>query len=325
MATIKDVAEYAGVSITTISRMLNKRVNVSVKTQNKINNAMKALNYHPNEIAQSLTWKRSNFIGLIVPSARNFFFSQVIEFIEFYIVKKGYKLLLCISNHELEKEIEYFDMLKANKVAGIIIASRTSNLHDYLDIDAPLISIDRNISAKIPSICSDNYNGGVLAANHLIKKGCKNMAYISGSSYLGFDANKRYQGFSDACIANNIKPPLFFDASEERFFLMDYQKIIMELFMSNPEVDGIFTSNDIIAAQIISYCRSHGIDVPQKLKLIGYDDTDIASLCTPAITTIHQPIDEICCKAVEGILNSVSGTSISSLILPVSLIERGTT
>lgn len=326
MATIKDVADYAGVSVTTISRMFNNRVNISEKTRNKIKAAMKELDYQPNEIAQSLTKKKSNFIGLIVPSARNFFYSQVIEFIEYYAEKKGYKLLLCISNHEMQKEIEYFSMLKANKVAGIIIASRTQNLQDYLNIDSPLISIDRFISAKVPSICSDNYNGGVLAAGHLIQKGCKTLAYISGSSYLGFEANKRFIGFKDACIANGIDIPVFMDAAEDRFFSMDYQNIVAELFEANPDVDGIFTSNDIIAAQIIQYCGKHNITIPERLKLIGYDDTDLASLCVPSITTIHQPIKEMCCKAIEGIYNqSCDGVIPENVILPVSLIERETT
>lgn len=326
MATIKDVAERAGVTVTTISRMLNNRVNVSEKTRRKILAAMKELDYQPNEIAQSLTKKRSNFLGLIVPSARNFFFSQVIEYTEYYAVKRGYKLLLCISNHETEKELEYFSMLKANKVAGIIIASRTQNLQDYLNLDSPLISIDRRISSKIPSVSSDNYDGGELAARHLIDQGCKTLAYISGSSYLGLDANKRYLGFQDTCKNLGHPAPLFLDASEERFILMDYQQLIADLFETNPSVDGILTSNDIIAAQIIQYCDSHNLDIPGRVKLIGYDDTDLASLCSPRITTIHQPIKDICCHAVEGIYRyCTTGNAPENILLPVSLTIRETT
>ncbi|MDF2941866.1 MAG: transcriptional regulator, LacI family [Herbinix sp.] len=326
MATLINVAERAGVSVTTISRMLNNRVNVSEKTRKKVMAAMKDLDYYPNEIAQSLTKKKSNFIGLIVPSAKNFFYSQVIEYTEYYAVKKGYKLLLCISNHEPTKEHEYFGMLKANKVAGIIIASRTQNLQDYLNIDSPLISIDRIISSNIPSICSDNYHGGTLAARHLINKECKSLAYISGSSDLEFEANKRYFGFRDTCLINQVSPPIFLDATEERFFSMDYQEIVAELFETSPHVDGIFTSNDIIAAQIIQYCRKHNIDIPQKVKLVGYDDTDLALLCTPSLSTIHQPINEICFHAVEGIYHqSIEGIIPKNIVLPVSFIERETT
>ena len=287
---------------------------------------MKELDYYPDEIAQSLTKKKSNFIGLIVPSAKNFFFSQVIEYTEYYAVKKGYKLLLCISNHETAKEVEYFGMLKANKVAGIIIASRTQNLIEYLNIDSPLLCIDRIISPHIPTICSDNYRGGILAAEHLISKGCRNMAYISGSAELEFEANKRFLGFADACQLASVTAPVFLDATEERFFSMDYQGIIAELFETKPQVDGIFTSNDIIAAQVLQYCSCHGISIPNEVKLIGYDDTDLAALCNPAITTIHQPIKEICQRAVEGIYQlSNSDTPLNNQILPVTLTKRQTT
>ena len=326
MATLIDVAERAGVSVTTISRMLNNRVKVSEKTRNKILAAMKELDYYPNEIAQSLTKKQSNFIGLIVPSAKNFFYSQVVEYTEYYAVKKGYKLLLCISNHETAKEIEYFGMLKANKVAGIIIASRTQNLQNYLNIESPLISIDRIISSNIPSICSDNYHGGVLAARLLLSKGCKTLAYISGSADLEFEANKRFNGFSDTCLLNNASCPIFLNATEERLFSMDYQELIEGLFHDYPFVDGIFTSNDIIAAQILQYCRKHKIPIPEKVKLIGYDDTDLSALCSPSISTIHQPIEEICRNAVEGIYQYLSSGKLpQNHILPVSLVERETT
>ncbi len=326
MATLIDVAKLADVSVTTISRMLNNRVKVSDKTRAKIEAAMKELNYYPDEIAQSLTKKKSNFIGLIVPSAKNFFFSQVIEYTEYYAVKNGYKLLLCISNHETAKEVEYFGMLKANKVAGIILASRTQNLLEYLSIDSPVLCIDRIISPDIPTICSDNYVGGILAAEHLICKGCKNMAYISGSADLDFEANKRFLGFSDVCKKADLKAPVFLDATEERFFSMDYQGIVADLFEANPQVDGIFTSNDIIAAQVLQYCQCHAIRIPEDVKLIGYDDTDLASLCTPAISTIHQPIKEMCQLAVEGIYQlSTTGLPPKNVILPVSYVERQTT
>lgn len=326
MATLLNVAERAGVSVTTISRMLNNRVNVSEKTRKKIYAAMKELNYYPNEIARSLTKKKSNIIGLIVPSAKNFFYSQIIEYTEYYAEKKGYKLLLCISNHDSEKESRYFGMLKANKVTGIIIASRTQNLSDYITMDSPLISIDRIISPGIPSISSDNYKGGILAATEFITKGCKNLAYISGSADLDFEANKRFLGFRDTCLSHGLTFPVFLDATEERFFSMDYREIVAELFQKHPYVEGIFTSNDIIAAQTIQYCNKHHISIPGQVKLIGYDDTDVAALCSPSLSTIHQPIEEICQQAVEGIfMASAKGILPRSQLLPVTFVERETT
>jgi LacI family transcriptional regulator, sucrose operon repressor len=325
MATIKDVAALSGVTVTTVSRMLNGRGYVSEKTKEKIRKVMKDLHYQPNEIARSLSKKQTSVIGLIVPSASNPFFSKIIDAVEHHASKHKYKLLLCNSNLELKKEIDYFGMLNANKVSGVIVASRTQDLHQHIRYDAPVISIDRIISSQIPAICSDNYQGGVLAAEHLIAKGCKKLAHISGSSFLNMDANKRYFGFREVCEKHGI-PHIVIDASEEQFQSMHYGEIIDALLDSHPDLDGIFTSNDILAAQVIQACYYRKISIPEQMKIVGYDDIDLCTIFTPPITTIHQPVDDICQYAVESIVfKSRNKTMPSNITFPVRLIERGTT
>lgn len=325
MSTLKEVADRAGVTITTVSRMLNKPEKVSKKTSDRIRRAMKELNYKPNEIAQSLSKRTSNMIGLIVPSARNYFFCKIIDSIEHYSAINGYKLLLCASNHEREKEIEYFGMLKANKVAGVIIASRTQDIGESVQMDAPIISIDRMISPEIPSVCSDNFTGGCLAARHLIDKGCRRPAYFSGSPTLvGMDANKRLQGFESVLREHSMRP-IVLELSEDRFVSMKYEDVIATFFQEHGDVDGVFTSNDIIAAEIIRYCGQNCIDVPGKLKVIGYDDIDLASLFMPSITTIRQPIDDMCRYAVESIIGYKDRAMPIATTFPVRLIGREST
>lgn len=325
MATLKDVAERSGVSVTTVSRMLNNRGYISEKTRKKILKAMEELNYQPNEIARSLSLQKSKIIGLIVPSSSNFFFCKVIDAIERYAAKYGYKLLLCNSNLEIEKEKEYFNMLSANKVAGVILASRTQDLDKIIKTDSLIISIDRVISSDIQSVCSDNYMGGVLAAEHLISKGCKKLAHISGSAYLKLDGNKRYLGFRDVCIREGVEH-IKIDATEEQFISMRYENIINSLLDEHPDLDGIFTSNDILAAQVIQACYQRGIKVPEQMKVVGYDDTDLCAIYNPPITTIRQPVDDICHYAVESIVLQESKKVVpKKVIFPVELIERGTT
>jgi LacI family sucrose operon transcriptional repressor len=325
MITLKDVAEKCGINVATVSRMLNGRGYVSEKTKNCINQAMEELNYQPNEIARSLSLKRSKFIGLIVPSSSNMFFCKVIDAVEHYASKNNYRLLLCNSNLQEKKEIEYFNMLGANKVAGVILASHTQYLDKCITFDAPVISIDRIITPQIPSVCSDNYQGGVLAAEHLIAKGCKYLAHISGSAYLEMDANKRCFGFKHVCENKGI-PYAILDASEEQFQTMHYDEVVSSLFDNWPEVDGVFTSNDIIAAHVIRVCSERGIKIPDEMKIVGYDDIDLCSLCIPSITTIHQSIDEICRYAVESIVfNSENECIPENKTFPVRLVERGTT
>lgn len=323
--TQKDVAARAGVTVTTVSRMLNGHRNVSLKTRKKIEQAMKDLNYRPNELARSLSLQRSTFIGLIVPSAKNPFFSMIVEKTERYAFEKGYKLLLCNSNHEKAKEIEYLSMLRASKVAGIILATRTQDVHEFSDIDAPLVSIDRIISTSIPYICSDNYQGGVMAAEHLINRGCRKLAHISGSFYLDMHANKRFDGFRDACLANKV-PYYLLDANEEQFISMKYSEIAGHFLEHHPDVDGVFTSNDIIALQILQECARRKIQVPQDLKVVGYDDIEVASLASPSITTIRQDVDSICRSAISFIDAQCKGkpAPIGS-VFPVTLMVREST
>ncbi len=322
MATLREVAQKAGVTVTTVSRMLNKPDMVSPATCKRIRQAMQALDYQPNEIARSLSKKTSNFIGLIVPSARNAFFAKVIERMEKHIAANGYKLLLCVSNHERKKEIEYFSMLKANKVAGVIIASHTQDISESISIDAPVISIDRIISPSISAVCSDNFNGGKMAADLLAAKGCKRIAYFTGGVMLrGMSASLRQQGFEQTLQQYGIQP-IIQAHREDRFISMRYQDLIAEFFENHGDIDGAFCSNDILAAEIIRYALKRGIDVPGQLKVIGYDDIDLAALYTPSITTIHQPVNDISRYAVESIVHYGERPLPASTVFPVRLIER---
>lgn len=323
MPTLKDVAALAGVTVTTVSRMLNNSAPVSAKTRAKIEAAMQALDYQPNELAQSLTRQKSHFIGLIVPSARHFYFARLIDYIERYVWQAGYKLLLCISDLELQKEIEYFNMLKSNRAAGIIIASHTPQLLEHISFKAPLITLERKLAQDIPAVTADNYNAGRLAGEHLISRGCRQLLYFSGSRKLEMEANKRYAGLSDVCLEHGLAVPGLIDADERAFIAMDYRELIAELFRARAETDGIFCSNDIIAAQILQYCRAQGIEVPQRLRLLGCDDTDLASLTIPRLSSIRQPLEAICAAAVRSLVAAAEGETIpSDTVFPVELIVR---
>ncbi len=325
MATLKEVAALAGVTVTTVSRMLNKPGMVSPATVQRIRQAMSDLDYRPNELARSLSKKTSHFIGLIVPSARNAFFAKVIERAERHITANGFKLLLCVSNHERKKEFDYFSMLKAHKVAGVIIASHTQDLAESVSFDAPILSIDRVISPHISAVCSDNLNGGRMAAEHLIQKGCKRIAYLSGGVMLrGMNASLRQQGYEQVIREHGMQPLVQLNR-EDRFISMKYEDIIATFLSAHPDIDGAVCSNDILAAELIRYALGNGISVPGQLKVVGYDDIDLAALYSPSITTIHQPVNDICRFAVESIIHFGSRPLPSSTVFPVRLVEREST
>jgi len=325
MATIKDVAEIAGVTVTTVSRVLNDRGYISENTRQKVNAAMKELDYQPNEIARALLRRKSNLIGLIVPNVAHPFFAELTSSIEYYAYKNGYKILICNSYGDSVKEKDYIDMLKRNQVDGIIMASHTLEISEYLNLGRPIVSIDRCLDNNIPYIASDNYQGGILATNLLIEKGCKKLAHISGPLVLNTPANKRHQAFFDVATKNHINYVVI-ETRLNSFEIEEYENLIYKLFVDHPDIDGIFASSDIIAACVINISNILGKKVPKDIKVVGYDDIDMASLIVPSLTTIRQPIKEIGEMAIKSIIDQLEKKSVNmENILPVKLINRKTT
>ena len=326
MATLEDVAARAGVTVTTVSRMLNGKVPVSPKTRSKIEEAMRALNYHPNELARSLAKQRSNLIGLMVPSAKQYFFAELIQEAEDAVAAQGCQLLLCVSDKELHKERAYYQMLLGDRVRGIIVASYSLGFDKIAHYGAPLFYIERKSGDGTPCALMDSLQGGRLAGEHLIGKGCRRLLYLSGNASKNSVSRERYEGFCAACAENGIDKPVLKEAGWDEFVALDYERTVEELFRDYPETDGILASNDLIAATVLRYALRHGIKVPEKLKIVGYDDTTFAALCPMGLTTIHQPIAEIAAFAVDSIIRRAEGEEVpAETVFPVRLVERETT
>lgn len=325
MPTIKDVAEKAGLAVATVSRVLNNRGYISQATRDAVYNAMRELNYQPNELARSLVKKQTSLIGVIVPSVMHPFFSKVVYYLETYASSFGYKIMLCNSRQQADKEMEYIDMLKSNKVSGIVICSHTPDIEKNLEINLPVVTFERSVSKDIPAVMSDNYQGGVLATKHLIECGCKHLVHLSGNSGMKLPADSRSSAFLNVCKENEVEGKIF-STTEEEFNSMDYLNSLMKVIDENPGTDGIFCSSDVIAAEVIQVCKKKQIDIPDQIKVVGFDDTDVATLVSPAITTIGQPIELLCRYAVENIIKKINNEIVpSQTVLPVSLIRRETT
>jgi len=323
MATIKDVAKLVGVTVTTVSRVLNNRGYISEITRKKVYAAMAELNYQPNELARSLFRKKSNFIGLIIPNVAHPFFAELTSFIEHYAYKQGYKILICNSYQDTVKEKEYVEMLKRNQVDGIIMGSHTLETSEYLVPTLPIVAIDRNLSHDIPYVTSDNYNGGVLATNLLIDKGCKKLVHISGPLELNTPANNRCKAFMDVVKNRNVQYVIL---QTKLDIFESYEKLAYKLFKEQPDIDGVFASSDMIAASIIHVANEIGKEIPRDIKIIGYDDINIAHMIVPPLTTIKQPIKEMAELTVKILIDQIEHLDVKlENILPISLIERKST
>jgi len=325
MPSIKDVAKRAGVTVTTVSRVLNNRGYISEETRKKVYKAMEELNYQPNEIARALFRKRSYFLGLIIPDISHPFFGEIAKYIEYYAYIKGYKILLCNSHLDNKKEKEYIEMLKRHQVDGIIMGSHTLDIKDYEKVNLPIVALDRILSENIPYVTSDNFRGGVLATNLLIDKGCKFLAHISGPLELNTPANDRYYGFLKVVNERNVKY-VKVETKLSSFEIEEYRKIIYDLFKQYPEIDGVFASSDLIAAVVISVAKLFKKNVPKDIKVVGFDDINVASLINPSITSVRQFKDKIAEKTVEIITNEIEGNEVSiKNVIPIELVEREST
>lgn len=325
MATLKDVAKETGLTVSTVSRVLNNRGYISEETRQKVYDAMKKLNYHPNEVARSLSKKSTNTIGVIVPHIRHPYFAELISNLENQAYKKNYKILLCNSQEKGEKEKEYLEMCTSNRVAGIILCSGSVAVQEFESLNIPLITIERYLENGTAAIECDNTKGGRLAAKCLIEHGCKHLLHFSGVHETAMPADSRARGFREVCKVMGVSYKEF-ATSAFQYNNLEYYDEIETVLRENKDTDGIFASSDLIAAQIIQVCAKLNLKIPEDIKLVGFDDVNIASLTTPRITTIHQPIKEMAFMAVDLLIQAAEGKIVPNRsILPVTLIERGTT
>lgn len=325
MATIVDVARLAGVTPTTVSRVINNRGYISEKTKKRVQEAMDELGYQPNEIARSLTKQKSNTIGVIVPHISHPYFAKLISNLENEAAKKDYKIILCNSKEKAEKEKQYLDMCKSNRVAGIIICSGNVESNKINTGGIPVVLLEKNFEEGKLGIQCDNYQGGKLATEHLIECGCKKILHLSGVIDEEMPADNREKAFIDVCSKNEIE--YFIKKYDiDTYNQMNYYDYIKAALNEIEGVDGIFASSYLIAAQVIQVCNEIKIRIPEDIKLVGFDDVDISQLTTPRITTVHQPIKEMARLSIGLIDAKYNNIEVNEkTILSIKLIIREST
>ena len=328
MPTIKDVANLANVSVTTVSRILNNRGYIGTETRKKVEEAMAQLNYFPNQIARSLQKNQSFIIGMIVPDSNNPFFSEIIKFVELYANQQNYKILLCNSLNEPEKEERYLNMLRQNRVDGIIMCSHTIDIEAYKRIKLPIITFDRVISDQHPFVACDNFKGGEMATEHLIKSGCKSLLHVSGPLRINLLPNKRTDGFTSTCKKYGV-PYTIIEGSYENLITENARSFLEnEVLEKLHQFDGVFCSSDLLAYLLYIAATDKGMKVPEELKIVGFDNHSFTRMLeTPKITTIAQPFEKIGKILSSTIVSMIEDkeSKFNNTIVNVELIKGETT
>ncbi len=308
--TIKEIAKEAGVSIATVSMILNnKDKNITSATRMRVLDVVKKYNYVPNAMAGSLVTQRTHIVGLILPDITNPFFPGIARGAEDKANESGYSIIFCNTDDKLEVEEKYIETLTKKMADGIIIAHSSSSekMSEILErCKVPIILIDRdfyseNIRGKV---LVNNLEGAYKGVTYLINKGYKKIAYLSGSLKTR-TARDRLDGYKKALSDNSLE----YDEKLIKYgeYRIDWGKNgINELLSENKNFDCIFCGNDLIAVGAIKELKKNRYNIPEDIGVMGFDDIYLAGLVEPSLTTVRQPNYQMGYQAMELLLKTLS-------------------
>ncbi|MBN6188082.1 LacI family DNA-binding transcriptional regulator [Aneurinibacillus sp. BA2021] len=325
MATIKDVSKLAGVSVATVSRVLNRNGYVHEETERKVLRAIQELNYTPNFVARSLSNKKTSTIGLMVPDITNPFFPELARAVEDVMQLYGYTTILGNSDDNPKKEKQYIDALNQRYIDGFLLASTALTAEELHALDVPVVVLDRAIASDtIPMVTSKNREGARQATEFLLEQGCRKIAHLRGPMQL-FNADERCQGYLDA-----VEDMEWFHAGlivPGNYDMRQAAKATLALLNEHPDIDGIFAGNDTMAIGALRAAQMLGIRVPDALSIVGYDGIAMGEVVYPELTTMAQPVYDMGALAARMLIKMIEKQPLDKRYyeLDVQLIKRGTT
>jgi DNA-binding LacI/PurR family transcriptional regulator len=326
--TIDQVARAAKVSSATVSRVLNGTAKVSPDKEKAVRKAVARFNFTPNATARRLAGGRTGLIALLMEESNEEFFlnpfwGQVVQGFSSAITDAGLHPLLLIRPKRATED-SLFSTLRAGQMDGLAIFSWHRPLRSFEKMLDPKMAVvfggDLGGSKKYPFVDVDNVKGGYLATKHLIDSGCKNIVTITGDLKLQ-SGRDRLEGYEKAMTASNLK------IDEELIIHGDYtqskaEELIRQLLKKKIKFDGVFAGNDLSAMGVINVLLQSRISVPGKVKVVGFDDSPVASRNHPSITTVRQPIRELGAQVAQSLLSILDGEDVEDKILDVKLIKR---
>ncbi|GGL57580.1 LacI family DNA-binding transcriptional regulator [Sporolactobacillus putidus] len=332
--SIKEIAKLSGVSVATVSRVINNNGRFSEETRKRILKIIEENNYSTNVIAKSLRMKKSNTIGIMVPDISNFFFSSTVQEIERIMFEQGYSTIICNTARNIDKETAYLRMLESKMIDGLIVISGLREFGiENMSKQIPLICIDRKPkdNDNTAFIESDHLEGAKLATTELINAGATKII-IMMHALTSSSQEARLNGFVSVFKQHHIpisdhnivKIPKM-NKEEEVIYIKNF---LQNNCVLSKSINGIFAINDSIGVTILKDAKTLGINVPHNLKVIGFDDIPEASIITPGLSTIKQDYREIAKRACEILLNNIKSPGTITPIkqeIPVTLIKRGST
>lgn len=330
-ATIIDIARLAGVSKSTVSRVLNESGSVSAATRRMVLAAFERLDFNPNAVARNLARKRSNSFSLIVQDIRNPYYAYASWYAERYLRGYGFSLDIFNTDNDLGLEKLALESVRYRRVDGLLCIGGDKDATNIVEFHArdriPMVLMDREVQGyDIPMINMDNEYGARLATDHLFDLGHRRIAFAT--SDLTLPERRRRDGFVSSCLAHGIpRNDIFIVSQTEKEWVEGTYHACEEVFSSSDPPTAIFGSNDVKALRLIRLLRRRGYSVPEDVSVIGYDDIDISAIVIPSLTTIHQPFKEMIEAGTEMLMRIVDGGdgSLSVEMGKPWLVEREST
>ena len=344
---LTDVAAAAGVSPTTVSRVLNDRGYLSQRTKDAVHAAMQELGYRPNAIARSLQNRSSRLVGIIFPTVAHPFYGQMAATLETALAEQDFKTLLCDSAGHPDRERRQMDMLLANQVDGIITGAHSQVMRDYPGLRAPVVTIDRPHGHDFPNISCGNRSSTREVTLGLIARGARRPAHLTASED---PENPRLLGYLEA-MAQQQLPPMVLRARSSGWppeegavsTLLDEQllggapssagsrgqgtRAETEHTRAELPADALVTGNDQLAAASVHWARTRGVSVPEDLQIVGFDGSSAVQALCPGLSTVVQPYEEMAQAAVGAVIEALTGSPRAggTVELPARVLWRETT
>ena len=342
--TLKQIARELDVSISTVSKALRNSTEISDDTKQKVQAFAKLYNYRPNNIALSLKNRKTNTIGILIPEIVHHFFSKVIRGVELIANKRGYNVIIGLSNESFAKEVINMEMLANGSIDGFIlsISKETQQLQDYhhfnetMSQGMPIVMFDRVVSEiNCDKVIVDDFNGAKKAVVKLIENKCKSIALITTKDYVSV-GKLRTQGYLEALQEHKMTPQANLilkvdDTLDYEEHLDALETEIEQLFKSNKKIDGVFAVNELYALSAMKVARKLGLDIPNDIQVIGFTDGVLSKHATPSLTTVSQHAQQMGEKAADLLIDKLETEidteeeSYQTVVIATDLVEREST
>ncbi len=331
-ATLQDIAERAGVSISTVSRVLNdkgKAFRIARDTRERIERTARELNYRPNQLARGLRLKQTNTIGLVAPDIANPFFAFLIKRIQNLAHDRGYSLIVCNTEEDLEQEIQHVNLLWRKRVDGLVampVGQESAHFLDWMQKGIPIVLLDRCFDdLSVDSVVVDNHTGAFEAVDYFIKAGHTRIAIVQGLPDT-YTTNERLRGYLEAHERHGVPVDrdLIVGGDFRRHNGFVETKLLLNLPTSRRPT-AIFATSDLITLGALQAIYDERLDIPDDISLIAFDDFELAPFLRCPLTAVQQPKETMGEIAVKLLLDQIQhpGRNGQRIQLKTNLVERG--